>query len=697
MNIHSRISLIVKAFFELGPSQLGLYAFYRLCLKTGVFRWVEGVQNRKRNLNNHALQSYRVFLDLPEPGDIREIIGDVGILKLKSEADEIVAGNVRLFGGEPVPLVLIPAGELQHWSGYASDQTSAKHNGGWQDIKFVWEPARFGWAFKLGRAYHILGDETYAETFWNYFELFQKTNPVNMGPNWLSAQEVALRILAFSFALHTFDSSYHTTEKRKKCLVSSIAEHAERIPLTLIYARAQNNNHLLSEALGLITASYLLHEHPKAKRWRDLGWKWFNRGLIKQIKQDGSYIQHSTNYHRFVLQLILWSSMFLHFRQNQWTLGLDESVERKSKKAVQWLLAMCDPETGQVPNLGSNDGSYIIPLTDLPWKDYRPVLQAGSLILLDYPAFKPGVWDEMAYWFGSKKIERPPSVNSDSKEGKRDDLIQKHPVILNRDDTRGYFRAVRFDSRPGHADQLHLDLWWRGLNVAQDPGTYLYNGQPPWDNPFTHSEVHNTVIIDRREQMMRVSRFLYLDRAQAQVIEEKHADDSSWVRIEASHNGYRQLGVIHRRGVTAYKQGIWVVEDKIHNVDEKVEGLLHEVRLHWLLPDWEWKIETIDEGKLVIYLLSPFGWIDLFISSGEHGFHPNVNRRLPRVNPKLSFYMIQLARCGELLYGTGEVSPITGWTSPTYGQKKPALSAAIVVKGELPIFLVTEWKFPVGI
>ena len=33
-------------------------------------------------------------------------------------------------------------------------------------------------------------------------------------------------------------------------------------------------------------------------------------------------------------------------------------------------------------------------------------------------------------------------------------------------------------------DQLHLDLWWRGLNIAQDAGTYLYNADPPWDNPL---------------------------------------------------------------------------------------------------------------------------------------------------------------------------------------------------------------------
>ena len=52
-------------------------------------------------------------------------------------------------------------------------------------------------------------------------------------------------------------------------------------------------------------------------------------------------------------------------------------------------------------------------------------------------------------------------------------------------------------------DQLHFDLWWHGINVAQDAGTYLYNGEPPWDNPLVSTRVHNTITIDGRDQMTR--------------------------------------------------------------------------------------------------------------------------------------------------------------------------------------------------
>ena len=64
------------------------------------------------------------------------------------------------------------------------------------DLKFIWEPARFGWAFSLGRAYHLTRREKYAEAFWKYFERFDSGNPPYLGPHWMNGQEVAIRLMA---------------------------------------------------------------------------------------------------------------------------------------------------------------------------------------------------------------------------------------------------------------------------------------------------------------------------------------------------------------------------------------------------------------------------------------------------------------------------------------------------------------------
>ncbi len=100
---------------------------------------------------------------------------------------------------------------------------------------------------------------------------------------------------------------------------------------------------------------------------------------------------------------------------------------------------------------------------------------------------------------------------------------------------------------PSHADQLHVDLWWRSLNVAQDAGTYLYNADPPWDNNLTTAQVHNTVTVNGRDQFTRAGRFLYLDWFNAYRRGILEADPAILQRTRGRHWGYWRMGVRHAR------------------------------------------------------------------------------------------------------------------------------------------------------
>ena len=200
-----KISLALKALRELGPQKLGLFALYRSGLKSGYFRWVTPEIRQTTIESGQPSAVSNPLLDLPNRDAMMEIIGPEGLSQLKAEADEIVEGRVRLFGGQPVPLNLAPPGELSHWTDYArgkfafpSSSISQSPSHPIPDIKYIWEPARFGWAFTLGRAYHLTNNESYPEAFWCYFEIFQDANPVNQGPDWESAQEVALRLIALT-------------------------------------------------------------------------------------------------------------------------------------------------------------------------------------------------------------------------------------------------------------------------------------------------------------------------------------------------------------------------------------------------------------------------------------------------------------------------------------------------------------------
>jgi hypothetical protein len=677
----SRISLAVKVLQELGLKQVGLYTLYRIGLLTGHYR---------RAIKSQPVANHQVYvlqsslISLPDKANLSAMLGADGLEALLVEANEIVNGKIRLFGGQSVPLTLTVNDSLRYWTEYEKGTGEKVHE--INDIKFVWEPARFGWACTLARAYYLSGDEQYGETFWRYVETFLDTNPPYQGPHWASAQEVALRLVALVFAAQVLAGSLSSTPERMARLGISVANHAARIPPTLIYARAQNNNHLISEALGLYTAAAAIPNHPEASGWQKLGWDWLNHAFQSQIAEDGTYTQHSTNYHRLMLQAALWASTVqCNAFPDQ---PFPETTRQRLAAATRWLLAMLDPSSGRFPNLGHNDGAYILPLSICPFYDYRPVLQAAGQAFLGEQVLPPGKWDEMTLWYGGWR-QRTKGSGTDTEKR---DVVVYHlpscPCILRKGDAWGYLRTARFTDRPGHADQLHLDLWWRGLNIAQDAGTYSYNAPPPWGNALMHTAVHNTVMIDGLEQMRRAGRFLYLDRAQGEITAEEYDPCGVLEGVTARHNGYRQLGIIHQRTVMARDEGQWIILDEITGKPSESE---HTARLQWLLPDWAYVLQTqktgIQSPEYEIHLLSPAGRITL-----------KINIKFPSQGTEKSStgnICWSLIRCGERIIGNGSTHNNWGWVSPTYGIKTPALSLIIEVKSKLPLGFMTEWILPV--
>jgi len=678
MRWFSRARIAFKALRELGLPSVCLYALYRLGLWSGYFRrkTVDGGRNTIDEIGEvQAAFVLRPIFDLPDGEKLVAILGEEGKTQLLAEADEIVAGRVRLFGGSPVAIKLIPDGPLRHWTEYELGVTGEGEET--IDIKFIWEVGRFGWAYTLARAYHISRDERYAQAFWEYTRTFIEANPPGMGRHWISGQEVALRLIAMAFSWNVLRESIHSTADRADQLGRAIAAHAGRIPPTMVYARSQNNNHLLTEAAGIYTAGTALPEHPQAKRWRELGWRWLNRGFQQQIAEDGTYIQHSANYHRLMLQVALWARLLAHASGQDFP----ELTLRRLAGATRWLLALLDEDSGQTPNLGPNDGAYIQPLSVCPFQDYRPGLQAASRAFLDEQMFAEGLWQEMGEWYqvASCKFHVKPGTSN---------LKPDNPAVLRNSSHHSwaYLRIARFTSRPGHADQLHLDLWWRGLNVAQDAGSYLYNGAPPWDNSLACTRVHNTVSVESQDQMQRLGRFLWLDWALGSMTEHEKAADGAWEWISGQHDGYRRLGVIHQRSVTAWAEGRWMVEDHLFKAASSrwrvdMKPGIFTCQLHWLLPDWEF--HEIRDSKFEIRISSPFGWIVVRISQADESRLSNFD--------SLEF---QIVRGGRLVSGSGEVHPTLGWVSPTYGYKEPALSVVAIARGRLPMRLVTEFEIP---
>jgi len=519
----------LRAARQLGWLPVALNGLYQIGLKTGIFRLLLPPRARTTPLARIFPVSTTVPRDDPFP-----------------EAEEILSGKIRLFGGDLVPVRLAPSAPLRHWTAYESLP-------GASDIKLIWEPARFGFVFPLGRAFQRSNDERYAAAFWRYFEEFESANPPYSGENWMSGQEAGLRLMAFCYAGQLFAPAKEaSTLERMRRLSSSIAAHAERLPATLLYARAQNNNHLLTEAAALYTAARALPTHPRAAQWHKLGKKWLNWCFANQFDEDGEYIQHSSNYQRLALQTALWvftiaPSQFDAYRP---TLA----------RAARWLEHHTDPLSGHACNLGANDGANIFPATSAPFDDFRPALNAAR----------------KQWAAGSEQSSAP------------------QPAAWH------HLRVKRYTSRPSHADHLHLDLWLNGLYLTLDPGTFSYNAAPPWDNALTTALVHNTLTVDDLDQMTRAGRFLYLDWGASRWLDDQTAESDAYAR----------LGVIHRRRVESLPDG-WRVRDEALFTRP---GVPHQLRLHWLLADLPWQFSLLENGA-ALTLQALFGAIAIKIQA----------------------------------------------------------------------------------
>ncbi len=639
-----KLTLLIK---EIGLSDIFSYAVFQMQLRSGEIRRqtpIMGVKPEKLppDLSNIDLSIFE--------SNWKALSKTKGLLTPSQELQNLFEGKFRPFISEVTPLSLDPAlGELKHWSEYSNDIDGV-------DIKKVWEPSRFNWSLVLARAYSATRDNDYAALFWLKVEEFIRFNPVNLGPNWSSAQEVALRLIIWLITLSSMIDAPATTSQRIRMLSEAIYQHAMRILPTLSYARSQNNNHILSEALGLVFAGDCFTTNPEiADHWIKIGEIEFERSLLKQISPDGTYSQHSTNYHRMMLQLALLYSAHLkkHGR------SLSGQLQERLAQAARWLISQVDPVSGQAPNLGHNDGSLILPLGCTEFRDYRPTVQAAALAFLGCPCLPPGQWDELSDWFELPRLQGLTSIPAFTS-----------PAIHKVEDSNmwGTLRGVKFQGRPAHADQLHADLWWDGINIARDAGTYSYNDPPPWQNALDSTRVHNTITIDDLDQMERVSRFLWLDRANAQWM-----PNSDLTKISASHDGYRKLGYRHQRSISLIKGIGFAIID--HLIQFHPDQKDHFFTIHWLLPDWSW-IQGNDCLRLV---------------KNQKSIVIQITASHDEKNSNVTLHDRSLIRGGKTLFGS-RIDPILGWESNTYTEKHAVLSYLCTYRASGSITITTNWK-----
>ena len=491
--------------------------------------------------------------------------------------------TTRYFGHHHFPIIDHPPD--WHLNPFTAERVSGIAKSWWQvsdfesgagDIKTVWEASRFDWvlAFAQRAATGSAGDLNRLNV---WLADWVKQNPAYCGPNWKCGQEASIRVLHLMIAARFLQQDKSPQQE----LVLFIEAHLARIAPTIDYAVGQDNNHATSEAVALFAGGAWLHAHgvKEGEHWARLGRKWLEHRVACLLEPTGSFSQHSVNYHRLMLDTLSVAEL--------WRVWLalprfSESFHERAKAATHWLHVMINPDTGDAPNLGANDGANLLPLTNADYRDYRPSAALAAQVFFGESVYSDVklVQNHLA-WLGLKG-----SADASSKPlsgyNPREPIFQAAGyIVLHKGPWKLLFCYPFYRFRPGHCDALHIDLWHGSINLLRDAGSFSYAGDLKTSDYFTGCAAHNTVQFDSREPMPKVSRFLRGEWLEAEGVKLSESDLADSLSASA---GYRDWhGATHYRELELSESGL--------RVTDHISGFRKHAVLRWRLAPGDWQVQ----------------------------------------------------------------------------------------------------------
>lgn len=445
------------------------------------------------------------------------------------------------------------------------------------DIKGLWELSRMDWVVAWATT-SACGDMLALERLNRWLSDWAHSNPPYKGPNWKCGQEASIRVMHLVAAAWVLGQDLVP----EKGLIDLLCSHLQRIAPTTDYALGQQNNHGTSEAAALfVGGSFLQGYDPRAEVWELKGRRLLEERAITLIEPDGSFSQYSTNYHRLMLDSY---SLAEAWRRRRGLPPFSKAMLSRLSVATEWLWAMVDINTGDVPNIGGNDGARILQLTGSDYRDFRPSVQLAAALFCGLDAFGEGQWASQLSWLSVQKGDQclQPKSRTFHEGGYH---------VLRRESIIAVLHYPRFHFRPSQSDALHLDLWCDGVNLLRDAGTYSYNSRgAAW---FSGTSAHNTIEFDERDQMPRLGRFLFGSWPDTTDSTEVTCDGDA---LKAAAGYVDFCGAYHHRSILLCPEGL--------TCSDTISGHFKIALLRWRLAPGDWLIEngTVKNGDVQISL-----------------------------------------------------------------------------------------------
>ena len=500
---------------------------------------------------------------------------------------------------------------------------------------------RHQWVVRLAQAWSVTRDERHAAACIKAIDAWLDANPPGLGLNWATSADAPYRLVSWTWMLLLVRDAPVVSAAWVQRVLAAIWVHATHVRRYLSYHRS-GNAELLGEALGLFYAATVFPEFRDAPRWRDVAFRILVGECDAQVCQDGVHVERSTCYHRYALEI------YLHFLvlADRNGIAVPDALRERVRQMVEFLLAIRRPD-GTIPAIGDDDGGTLLPMDGRATGDVRGLFGVAAAIFgrRDFAWGAEGLTPDVAWLLGPAGVrafdDLPPAAPAS-------DPSQVFPS--------GGYASMRSGWGPdahhaivdigplgcpvsgghGHADLLSIQCSIFGEPCLVDAGTYALAADAPWRDYFRGTSAHSTVVIDGVSQAQPAGPFGW--HAQPRVRLREWHSTGEFDFLDAEHDGYRALPdpVVHRRRVIFVKPGYWIL------IDDLSGAARHDVEL------------TFQFSSPGVTLMA----------------HPWARAQTAR-GPVLWVCPFPSAPVKAALR-SGEVSPIRGWVSDHYGQRRAA-------------------------
>ena len=456
------------------------------------------------------------------------------------------------------------------------------------DHKLIWELNRHQHLVTLAQAYLITGDPANLAEIEAQLESWLAQNPYARGINWASALEVAFRSISWIWTYHLVGPRFPADFQAR--WLTELYSHACFIEnnLSLYFSP---NTHLLGEALALHVLGLFFAPLAQARQWERCGAQIMREQMECQVHADGSYIEQSTYYHVYALDMFLLHAILA---------APDRAYIDKLERMAEYLHALLGPSRA-LPLIGDDDGGRLFHPYGARDQFGRATIAtaASRLGRQDWHCLREDLYPQACWWLGDLMPENGRQSASTSHlfpdAGLAIMVAGENQIIMN----AGPFGA--WGGGHSHAGALSVVARSGDEEILIDPGTYTYTGDPSWRDWFRGTEAHNTVRINQLNQAIPAGPFRWSDHPTVNVLSWTTNADQDVLIAECRYHGFS-----HRRRLQFQKPALLIVVDDVTGPagEHDIEQLWHlgsnDARARFTLADGaecleSWRSTTFGE------------------------------------------------------------------------------------------------------